>query len=608
VGTADNEVVETQDERARLLFFERWLEQLETSFTPRRARTLGAISALDELVALADGHVRSGGQQRPAIDPDDAGHGVRMLPDVAKEAAEIIAADEVLSFEYPTRKLVLVELVQRLESKENATPELIEQVKALLGLIRDQYLSAGFRALRSLTATNPKHHGALLSLADSLVSELRNRGWSDDGLRDAAKMALGAADRSVALGMLEDLISKSISDFECYVSVLLPQRLAAMKIDQPNFAFVQALPDVPRHGRAMKGGTYLRAHVRAHDAAAAAAIAHQRSVATLGALKVFLPGSQGDVSSEVVGVLDDSGLKSYEVQEKLLEEHRFSDDDEVVQVLKSSWRAHESRAGDPLHDAIRLRHRALVASDPESRLLLLWSGMERMTSGARGFDSALAAARELVPHAVCFGKLRRDLRDLVRQVVRHIALDDAKRKALLGLVGAKVGKTVRVERVRFLEYLMGPEQKLREITGVFYDSSPLLAYRCHELWRVLGAGKVESRGEHLANYYERSRQRVARQIGRIYRARNRIAHVGASPDRVRDLVWHAHFYLTQLTAICVHYGEREDIPAQEILVRRRGQYQAFMKLLKANDAATLTAQSLIRPSMMVGEPQHPSIV
>jgi hypothetical protein len=155
---------------------------------------------------------------------------------------------------------------------------------------------------------------------------------------------------------------------------------------------------------------------------------------------------------------------------------------------------------------------------------------------------------------------------------------------------------------------MGTEEKLRELTVLFYGTSPLLAFRCHELWRALGAGKADSRGGHLADYHERSRERVARQICRIYRARNRIAHVGASPDRVRDLVWHAHFYLTQLTAICVHYGEREDTPAQDILVRRLGQYKGFMKLLKANDASTLTAQCLLRPSMAVGEPQHPSIV
>ena len=74
-----------------------------------------------------------------------------------------------------------------------------------------------------------------------------------------------------------------------------------------------------------------------------------------------------------------------------------------MRILASSWHASSRQAADPLHDAIRLRHRALLASDPESRLLLLWSALERLTSGARGFKAALSAAKELVSHAVTFG-------------------------------------------------------------------------------------------------------------------------------------------------------------------------------------------------------------
>jgi len=88
-GMTDGADLEKKRSRAYQLFFERWREQLETSFAPRRARTLGAISALDELIALAEGYVRSGGSTRPAIDPEDAGHGVRMLPDVAGEATQL---------------------------------------------------------------------------------------------------------------------------------------------------------------------------------------------------------------------------------------------------------------------------------------------------------------------------------------------------------------------------------------------------------------------------------------------------------------------------------------------------------------------------------------
>jgi hypothetical protein len=533
----DSGELEKPASRALQLFFERWREQLETSFAPRRARTLGAISALDELIALAEGYVRSGGSTRPAIDPDDAGHGVRMLPDVAAEAAEVVAGDQVLSGEYPKRKEVLAELARLLAAKENVSPQVIEQLKALIGAVRMDYCAAGFRTLRALVKETPKSHGNVISLADSIVSELRSNGWSDEGLRDAAERAQGEGRTYAdALTVLQESVSVEVSAFECYVAVALPQKLPGLQLREPSFAFVQALPSVARHGRAMKDGPYLRASIAARDAAAAAAIAHQRSVATLGALKVFVPGSQGDVSSEVVGVLTPEGLRSFEVQERLLEEHRSSPPGEILRVLQTSWRAHESRTADPLHDAIRLRHRALVASDPESRLLLLWSGMERMTAGARSFESALSAAKELISHAVGFGKLRRDVQDLMRGIARHVGKDSERSRAWLQRVGARSGNGSRSAQVRFLKYLMAPEAQLRELVSLVYETSPLLALRCHELWKALGSGRPDSIGDHLAEYHERSRERVARQVGRIYRARNRIAHVGASHDRVRDLV------------------------------------------------------------------------
>lgn len=599
---AESSEVEAQRRRSFRLFFERWLEQLETSFTPRRARTLGALSALDEVVALAEGYVRSGGQTRPAIDPNDAGHGVYMLPDVVDEALDFLGADEVLRHQYAARKEVLQELTKTLRSTENIAPELIEQVKALRAVLRRDYLTAGFRTLAELVGEGSKPHAAVVALADSLVSELRVRGWSDEGLKEAADAAqhTGAGDLQAAVSALQSLISREPSEFECYVGVSLPQKLPRIPAGEPGFAFVDTLPDVPRSGRALKVGPYLRARVVAQDPAAAAAIAHQRSVSTLGALKVFVPGSQGDVSSDVVGVVLPEGLRSFEVQERLLEEHRSASQEEVVRILRSSWRVHELRSADPLHDAIRLRHRALVASDAESRLLLLWSGMERMTAGARGFESALSAARELVSHAVSFGKLRRDVGDLVACVQHHVAKDDARRKALLQLTASPGRQTPRVDRARFLEYLMGPESQLKQLVALVYDTSPLLAFRCHELWKALGEGKRESTGARMADYHDRSRERVSRQVARIYRARNRIAHVGASPDRVRDLVWHAHFYLTQLTAICVHYGERDSARAQDLLVRRVGQYKAFLRLLRAGDPSVLTSECLLRPSLAVG--------
>ncbi len=586
-------------DRALALFFERWLEQLQTTFVPRRARTLSTFAALDELIGLAESHVRLGGQTRPAPDPLDAGHGVHMLPDVADEVGVMLSADEVLRRRYAARKEILQDLASKFKSRENVSQEAVEQLRSVLTVLRKTCTPDAFAVLSELVDSTPKAHAAVFAIADTLVSELRVRGWSDEGLVDAvthARQTEGATKGGIA--KLEQIVSKSAAQYECYVSVSVPQKRLPFP-DDPSFTLVDEVPPTSKARRPMKGGPYIRATIEAFDPAAAAASAYRRCSSTLGALRVFLPGSQLDVSSEVVGVQLVDGLRSFEVQERLIEENRSARPEEAKRILASSWKVNAQRAADPLHDAIRLRHRALLASDPESRLLLLWSGMERMTAGARGFDGALTAARELVSHAVTFGKLRRDVGDLAACVAHTVSKDEDRKNKLIRLTRSPSAPTPHVDRSRFLEYLMSPEDKLRELTGIFYDMSPLLAYRCHELWTELGGGVIEQAGERLTGYHERSRARVSRQVARIYRARNRVAHVGSGPDRVRDLVWHAHFYLTQLTAICVHYGERDQKRAQDILVHRLGQYRALIKLLKGGDPTLLTPKNLLRPSNVV---------
>lgn len=589
---------DAQRERSLQLFFERWLEQVKTSFVPRRARTLAALSAVDELLALAETHVRSGGQTRPSVDPRDGGHGVAMLPDVAAEALDILGSDEILKREYAARRTALMDVIRDLQSKENVRPATIEQARSMTGMLRRGYLAAGFRLANELIASGSRAHSDLIVIVDAIVSELRSAGHSDEGLRDAAAArAVANASSEQPLQALESQVSAPAATFECYVAVSLPQRMPAVPPELVGFSFVEQAPRAASAGRAMKAGPYLRAEVVAHDAAAAATIARQQSLATMGALKVFVPGSQGDVTSEVVGVVSGGSLHTYEVEERLPEEARSATDRQLLEILRSSWKVHELRGTDPLHDAIRLRHRALVASDSESRLLLLWSGIERMTSGAAGFNGALSAARDLVSHAVVLGKLRRDIGDLSACFEHHLG-KGARRDELLKLVGKQHGNATRVDRELFLQYLMGPEEHLRKLVAFVFDTSPLLAFRCRELWKALGSGDPERVGGELAEYHERSRERISRQVARIYRARNRIAHLGASPDRVRDLVWHAHFYLTQLMAICVHY-QGDAATAQELLVRRQGQYQAFLRLLKAGDPSILTANALLRPSRVV---------
>ena len=245
----------------------------------------------------------------------------------------------------------------------------------------------------------------------------------------------------------------------------------------------------------------------------------------------------------------------------------------------------------------------MMATDAESRLLLLWSGLERLTAGAGGYGGALSAARELVSRAVTLGKLRREVGDLTAMLEQETSQDTPRQRALLEKVGSYSDAAGRVhpDRAKVLEFLLGSEENLRELLSVFYDDRPLLVWRFHALWKDLGKGGERKRGTSIAEYHERSRERVSWQVARIYRARNRIAHIGVGPERMRDLAWHAHFYLTQLVAICVHYSERGETRAQDVLLRRAGQYDAMIKLLKEGDPIALAPETLLRPVVLFRE-------
>ncbi|AUX27460.1 uncharacterized protein SOCEGT47_080510 [Sorangium cellulosum] len=523
-----------------------------------------------------------------------------MLPDVAAEAEKTLQRDVLLVSRYSARRDVLVEAARRIKSdKADDIRAALGQINALLPALRRSYIEDGFAELQRLLEYEPGEHERIVGLAECIVSELRARGWTDAGLLEAYEIT--PADDAVAVvATLATRVCSAKQQFECYVCLTLPAERPPFPDGDLSFRIVDALPNEPRVGRPLKRGTYAKVLIDAFDPVGAAAIAYRRVLSTVGALTVFLPESRIDVASEIVGVrLPGGSLRGCEFQERLAEEPRFVDPDGIRRILASSWAASSKPAADPLHDAIRLRHRAVYKSDPETRLLLLWSGIERMTSGARGFrGGALAAAKELVSHAVTLGKLRRDVGDFAA-VMEHSVTDERARGELLRVVGGYRdlrAATDRVHRGKVLEHLLGDEAKLQQMTGPFYAAHPLLAFRAHSLWMDFGGGIVARRGKAIAEYHERSRQRVAWQVGRVYRARNRIAHVGVGPERLKDLVAHAYFYLTQLIAICVHYNETEPIRAQDLLTTRMGQYQAYVELLRKGDPAFLKPEALMRPA------------
>lgn len=589
-------------ERACALFLQRWREQLATSFIPRRARTSSVCSAIEETVELAERWLRSGGQTKPALDPDDAGHGVHMLPDVVAEARDVAKSDRVLELRFASTCTVVREALQQLDPKK---PEDLRASALVLGKLlpglRRNYLAEGFGLLLEELAKPKPSQLLVLELAQAIVSELRAIGFSDVALLEMHREA-GDLPPIRAVECLGAAACRDRRSFACYVAVHLPDAESALPTDDASLSFLKEAPDYPVEGRALKRGAYLKVEVEAFDAHAAATVAHQRVLSTVGAITVFVADKRVDVASDVVGVEVGAGkLRTFELKQPLPVEPRSVELDTLARIVGSSWRASAEPASDALHDAIRLRHRALRAHEPETQLLLLWTAIERLTSGARGFSGgALSAAKELVSHAVTLGKLRRDVGDFCA-CLEHAAGEQAlpRLAQLVGTYDHRPGSGPRLHRRKVLERFLNDKLALEELLAPVYEEHPLLAMRADRLWKDLGEGKAASRGKAVASYLERSRTRIARQVARIYRARNRVAHLGAPTDRTSDLVYHAHFYLTQLIAICIHHAGSEQQRPQALLLDRMAMLQAYVSLLRAGDPEACSPDALLRPSLLL---------
>ena len=578
----------TSSKRSARFFLGRWRELVEpqTSIS-RRARTLNARTAAAEALLLADSSVASGGFVSSTSDAKAAGHGVKQLPEVVEEALSLLTSDRVLTARQPPAACLLRDQVEKLRHTENHSVGSIAELRALLGRVEASFVEDAFEAARELIEEHPEKLGDLDAICGDLVTDLRTRGWSDETLLDWAR----SVDESMigeALRMAASKFGQPAIELECFVPVALTPDYVP-----PTLTLVSELPSKPS-GPPVAQGPYLKVSVKAHDTREAARSAHARIGAALGAASVF-SATAPKVRGAVACVRESGALVSHQVEPPLPTERRSSTATEIAKILESTWVASETPAADPVFDALRLRHRAMEASDGESRLLLLWSGIERMTAGAGGQTTALAAARDATSKAVALGRVRRIVGDLAASL-DHALRTSANKKTLASLVGEY--EEGRIDREALLTRILGDVSDYRAIIALFYEEEPVLAQRMFQLRKALGA-ESKTQGPKIAAFHRDSQRRISWQVGRLYRARNRIAHIGAGPGRVHDLVQHAHFYLTQLVAICLHY--RRNAPGllpDEILSRRMGQYESFVKLLEKSDQHLMNPAALMRPTAL----------
>ncbi len=497
-----------------------------------------------------------------------------MLPEVIREATSLVRADPVLKRTQSELVPLLCDELEKLGHQELLEATVL-RVEAFGESLRRTYLPDAFATLQSLAAES-RELFAIEDVCVALVSELRARGWSDASLSDA--FGRDIPDLATFVGSLREL-DVPPRQWTCYAAVTITSQRSALEVAD-RISLVDSLPTGEVVGPPpARTGPYARLHVDAVDFRYAAEAAFSQVSSVLGAAAVFVKTDLLVRSSTVV-VETPAGLRSFDAHLRLPRESRRAKPDQLKRIVRSAADAAATRITDSIFDAIRHRQRAIEASDLESRFMLLWLGIERLCLGSPDHSTILESVRALVPPAIALGKLRRDIASFRAQIASSAQRRETSETRTLAQL---------VDLIR--------DADPRALTQEFYETDVLATQWVARLQKDLRS----SDGQRVADYFERSRERVEWQVLRLYRARNSVAHAARGPAWLTDLVLHAHFYLTQLIAICVeHRDEFVGQSSAEILLQRAAQYSAFVALLKANNQRALASASLLRPTALVG--------
>jgi hypothetical protein len=541
-----------------------------------------------------------------------------MLPDVVSEALDLLSHDLVIKralSDEPTKPLpapsnalphpfgnVLREAaedIRKLTEPKIETPELkVETLQGLVNVLHRRYVPACLDLIQQCFSEPPEKLIELGTLCEALVADVRSRGWSDQTLaQHFGQLSADLRDENFVsqLRNLGDRLCGPSQTFRCLVPVhvrlhdSLPTEVVCLNKTPRDLP-----PDLPQKGQ------YAEIKVEAHDPIIAAEIAHTQISSVLEAVSVFVRDG-ANVRSTAVAVECANVLQSVQTHRPLRRSPRRATEGQLERVARSALERAKIGDGDPVFDAIRHRRRAEEAADPESRHILLWTGIERLVFDNREHATILAAVRALVPPAITLAKLRRDSRAVAAAL--HRALDtlpkpdrETAHKFLLESLGDE--EQLQIDPTRVLSWLLqDSEDKWQTITALFYEHDPVLLLWVDRLRKDLGRGRPEK----ILAYLDASHQRVERQVLRLYRARNSIAHAGSSPTWLNDLALHANHYLADLLAICLH--ARETAPtrsAASILTERAGQFQAYRRMLVAGIPLATQSDYLFRPTLLMG--------
>jgi hypothetical protein len=525
------------ESEAQLFFVLRWQELFaEDTYDSWQVRTSSIRTILDELLV---------GLDMAATVPTS----YTSLGALLDEAAEIAANDEVIGEAFPFVRQALKDLRGAWESSRDEKARDLDRVRretlVLRGCLSTYPTVLRAMLIQDLAAPPNPYKCRLYGLAMSLAVELSAQGYSTPHLREALSwLTTPGQPFAERLNAFLTRLGGRHHLYQCY----LPVRLSLTDVPRdpfPDVSFIRGR-EMSQEAASVKdfaakaGASLLcRVQVEAPDPIAARHAARAKAEEAFAAIRLYhLQGDATFAGTLVLVVPRDGGeaTGTDEDQSRLGYMRSPKDSSRKLARLAQAMQ-HLSEADRSRLNAVLQYHRlALAAGTDETRLANLWVALECLVRLPK--TSVIENVCRYIPATVATHH--------VQGVVRNVAIDlregwrsETTEAGTLRTSAGQTGFPKDLPLPTLLRWLTQDDSK-PEIRAIYQlaTANPLMVFRLDRVQKHY----IKDRAV-LAGMLKRHGQHIDWQLRRVYRARNRIVHWGASPAQVRHLCQHLHAYL-----------------------------------------------------------------
>ena len=549
-NTNNHELAELGIDEKFFLFYQIWKELTDgrtvDSYRYRIMNTLSGLRELNDVIQL-----RLNGAHSTNHNVDEC----------RVECAEIIAEDPVVKVHHYSIRCSLLRHLNKKATTNSELNALRYQIDYAYERLSENYSS---RLLDELEAgINSFDEKRIAQCARICVSNFVSDGWSTPALKSLVDMLHGSlGDPSKWDSFRSTLLDSKSCRYRVYIPLKLQYRHSSKlnreavsgivrdAINEMGFEIatkeeaLQADQCLAKHQLPAKHD-FIALNVQAHDAYSACYKTIDSCSNALNMLAFYNYIEPWDIMDVSCWVVDrDNGVTA-----NLRRANLYTDFDSVLnnkrvfQASKSFMTMGESALTTKLKAAYAYASMGKASGSQSQKFMNTWIALESLCRGD-AFDSIIANVLGTVPHALCTRYIYKLFRNFVEDCGR-CGLD----LTFSSCNYSFSNNTPNEERVRNVISIMKNDDLRNQLEGKCAVNS-LLLYRCRELVEL--ALQPQLMFERIKLHH----QTVRRQLSRLYRIRNDIAHAGYTS--VDSLELYTSHLVNYLTAFVMEFVTRAD--------------------------------------------------